>query len=109
MNAHRSTWSVFLIVIYYTVNSHKVVETVTFSRKTGQIPYVIYNGEELTDSAAIMDFFNEERGDLDAKDGLTDEQRGASTAIIAMVGELLSWLVGFEWSLIRCFQMVLWP
>ena len=66
------------------------METIKPSKSSGQFPYVIYNGEEVVDSNFIIDYFCQERG-IDEGDGLTDEQKAAGAAIIAMLDDQFSW------------------
>ena len=69
-----------------------MVETFTFSKATQQMPYVIYNGTEITDSNFIIDYFIKERN-LDPTEGLSEEQQGISRAITVMLDELMGWWV----------------
>ena len=66
------------------------METFSFSKTTGQLPYVLYDGEDLADSNLIMDFFSKERS-IDEAEGLTGEQSAAASAITAMLDDQHSW------------------
>ena len=62
----------------------------TFSKATTQIPYVVYNNEEYAESNLIIDFFNETLN-LDATEGLSDEQQAVTKAFTKLAEESLAW------------------
>ena len=62
----------------------------TFSKTTTQIPYVVYNNEEYAESNLIIDFLNETLN-LDATEGLSDEQQAVTKAFTKLAEESLAW------------------
>jgi len=68
---------------------HKVVETSKFSKSTGQIPYIKYNGEEVADSVFIIDFLTE-KFELDPLEGSSEEDRAITRAFHRMADESLA-------------------
>ena len=62
----------------------------TFSKATTQIPYIVYNNEEYAESNLIIDFLNE-TFNLDATEGLSDEQKAATRAFTKLAEESLAW------------------
>ena len=62
----------------------------TFSKATTQIPYVVYNSEEYAESNLIIDFLNE-TFNLDATEGLNDEQQAVTRAFTKLAEESLAW------------------
>ena len=62
----------------------------TFSKATTQIPYVVYNNEEYTESNLIIDFLNETLN-LDATEGRSDEQQAVTKAFTKLAEESLAW------------------
>ena len=62
----------------------------TFSKATTQIPYVVYNNEEYAESNLIIDFLNETLN-LDATEGLSDEQQAITKSFTKLAEESLAW------------------
>ena len=62
----------------------------TFSKATAQIPYIVYNNEEYAESNLIIDFLNE-TFNLDATEGLSDEQQAVTRAFTKLAEESLAW------------------
>ena len=62
----------------------------TFSKATTQIPYIVYNNEEYAESNLIIDFLNE-TFNLDATEGLNDEQQAVTRAFTKLAEESLAW------------------
>ena len=62
----------------------------TFSKATTQIPYVVYNNEEYAESNLIIDFLNETLN-LNATEGLSDEQQAVTKAFTKLAEESLAW------------------
>ena len=62
----------------------------TFSKSTTQMPYIVYNNEEYAESNLIIKFLNR-TFDLDATEGLSDEQQAVTRAFTKMAEESLSW------------------
>ncbi|OWF54644.1 Failed axon connections-like [Mizuhopecten yessoensis] len=60
------------------------------SKKTGKIPFMIYNDEELPDSEFILEFLRKEKN-FDLHKGLTDEQIGIGRAFQRMAEENTYW------------------
>ena len=54
------------------------------------MPYIIYNGELVTDSDIIIQYLTDKLG-LDPTEGLTDEQRAVTRAFQKMVDENTYW------------------
>lgn len=69
---------------------YEVVETARFSKTTRQIPYVILNGQEYTDSNLIIAMLAERHG-LDVAEGLTSEQQAVSRALTLMLDDHTAW------------------
>jgi len=68
---------------------YQVVETNKFSKHTKQIPYIKYNGQEVSDTYFIIPFL-EDKFSLSRDEGLTKQQQGASRATIRMVDDCTS-------------------
>ncbi|XP_069128067.1 failed axon connections homolog [Argopecten irradians] len=69
------------------------------AKKTGKVPFIEYNGEEIPDSEFILEFLSKEKN-LDLTKGLTQEQIGIGRAFQKMVEEDLYWcLVADRWVL----------
>ena len=62
----------------------------TFSTSTRQMPYIVYNNEEYAESNLIIDFLTT-TFDLDASEGLSDEQQAVTRALTKLAEESLSW------------------
>ncbi|XP_033732091.1 failed axon connections homolog [Pecten maximus] len=60
------------------------------SKKTGKIPFLEYNGEEIPDSEFILEFLSKEKN-LDLNRGLTEEQIGVGRALQKMAEENTYW------------------
>ncbi|XP_021340554.1 failed axon connections homolog [Mizuhopecten yessoensis] len=60
------------------------------SRKTGKIPFIDYNGEEVSDSEYILEFLSKEKN-FDLHRGLTQEQIGIGRAFQKMAEENTYW------------------
>jgi len=69
---------------------YKTIETVTKSSKTGQIPYIILDGEEIADSNKIINFL-EKKFNISENEGLNEEQQAISHCLLRTVDESLSW------------------
>ena len=68
----------------------KIVETTTFSKATNQIPYLMYNGEEVTDSSTIIKFIAKLKNiEVDAH--LSPEEKATSHALMRMLDDSFSW------------------
>ncbi|XP_033732095.1 failed axon connections homolog [Pecten maximus] len=78
------------------VNEHNLLNT---SRKTGKIPFMEYNGEEVPDSEFILEFLSKEKK-FDLNRGLSPEQIGIGRAFQKMVEENTYWcMVADRWIL----------
>lgn len=66
------------------------VDTMTFSKATSQLPYIIFNGQEHTESNLIIELLTK-TFDLDATEGLTDEQQAVTRAFTKLAEESLAW------------------
>ncbi|XP_033732093.1 failed axon connections homolog [Pecten maximus] len=60
------------------------------SKKTGKIPFLEYNGEEIPDSEFILEFLSKEKN-FDLNRGLTEEQIGIGRAFQKMAEENTYW------------------
>ncbi|XP_033732092.1 failed axon connections homolog [Pecten maximus] len=60
------------------------------SKKTGKVPFVEYNGEEIPDSEFILEFLSKEKN-FDLNEGLTVEQIGIGRAFQKMAEENTYW------------------
>ena len=76
--------------------TYKVIETLKTSSK-GKIPFIIYKGKEMTDSAFIIEFLNKEFK-IDLNSGLSDTEKSVSLAFQRLCEENLYWnMVYHRW------------
>ena len=68
----------------------QVIETTRSHHKTKQIPYIVFNGEDYTESSAIINFLSP-YFNIDETKGLTVEQQGSARALQKMVEENFGW------------------
>ncbi len=67
----------------------QAVETLSFSKASGQIPYLVHNGKEYIDSSLIIDYLTEHYR-LDPTEGLSPEQQCVSRAVSRMMDESMA-------------------
>ncbi|XP_060069770.1 failed axon connections homolog [Ylistrum balloti] len=65
------------------------------SKKTGKIPFLEYNGEEIPDSEFILEFLSKEKN-FDLNKGLTPEQIGIGRAFQKMFEENTYWCLAAD-------------
>ena len=56
----------------------------------GKMPWIEYNGQEISDSNFCIEFLNKEFG-VDVDDHLSDEQKGIARAALVMLEENTYW------------------
>lgn len=69
---------------------YKVVETFKFSTQKSQIPFIVFNGEEIADSQMIIRYLSKYFG-LDETEGLSAELQAASRAFRILIENSFSW------------------
>ncbi|XP_033732090.1 failed axon connections homolog [Pecten maximus] len=81
------------------------------AKKTGKVPFIEYNGEEIPDSEFILEFLSKEKN-FDLNRGLTEEQIGIGRAFQKMAEENTYWcLAADRWVLdetnavYKCFKL----
>ncbi len=68
----------------------QVIGTTRKHEKTKQFPYIIFNGEDFTESSVIINFLSS-HFNIDETKGLTPEQQGIARAIQKLVEENFGW------------------
>ncbi len=64
-----------------------------FSRSSRQIPYLVLDGQEYSDSSLIIDMLADRLG-FDSREGLHPEQQAVARAFTKMLDESTAWWVG---------------